>query len=462
MTVKTLDLGTVQPKQELFMLSRAKYTAFGGARGGGKSWAVRAKAVLMCMQKELAGIKILIVRKTYQELMNNHINELRGLLYGIAKYNGSEKIFRFPNGSTIKFDYCAADGDVDHYQGVEYDVIFLDEAGQLREDWIKKIIASMRGANNLPKRTYFTLNPGGPSHGYFKRIFVDRAFNDTENPDDYAFIQSKVYDNIILMERQPDYIQQLKSLPRKLREAWLEGDWNMFTGQFFEEFVDEPEHYDDWQYTHVINPFDPPREWGDIYRSYDEGYNAPFSVQWFTVNPDGVLFLIMELYGCAEQPNEGVKWTNDEVFARVSEIERSHPWFKGRQIHGVADPACWAGSERGISSMDMAARYGLHFKKADNARVPGWMQVRYRFQFDKNGYARLYFFNTCKHMIRTIRLQMFDDKKPDDLDSSLEDHAADSLRYMCQSRIVAPILKEPEAPPLFNPLASDNELRRRA
>src|SRR5574344_1928096 len=121
MTAKVLDLGTVQPKQELFMRSRAKYTAFGGARGGGKSWAVRAKAVLMCMQKELAGIKILIVRKTYQELMNNHINELRGLLYGIAKYNGSEKIFRFPNGSTIKFDYCAADGDVDHYQGVEYD-----------------------------------------------------------------------------------------------------------------------------------------------------------------------------------------------------------------------------------------------------------------------------------------------------------------------------------------------------
>ena len=134
---------------------------------------------------------------------------------------------------------------------------------------------------------------------------------------------------------------------------------------------------------------------------------------------------------------------------------------KGRQIHGVADPACWAGSERGISSMDMAARYGLHFKRP-TTRVPGWMQVRYRFQFDKNGYARLYFFNTCKHMIRTIRLQMFDDKKPDDLDSSLEDHAVDSLRYMCQSRIVAPILKEPEAPPLFNPLASDNELRRRA
>ena len=83
MTAKVLDLGTVQPKQELFMLSRAKYTAFGGARGGGKSWVVRAKAILLCY--EYPGIKILIVRKTYQELMNNHINELRGVLHGFAK-----------------------------------------------------------------------------------------------------------------------------------------------------------------------------------------------------------------------------------------------------------------------------------------------------------------------------------------------------------------------------------------
>lgn len=420
---------------------------------------MRVKSILMCF--EYPGIKVLILRKTYAELINNHINEMRGMLAGIASYNSSEKVFRFPNGSFIKFGYCANDGDLDQYQGAEYDVVFFDEAGQFQEMWIRKITASVRGANDMPKRLYYTLNPGGPSHGYFKRLFIDRNFNEHEIPEDYTFIQSRVYDNLALMKSQPDYIQQLKALPGKLREAWLDGNWNMFVGQYFEEFVDNPEHYDDWQWTHVINPFEPNRAWGDIYRSYDEGYNVPFSVQWFVVSPDGVLFMIMELYGCTDQPNEGVKWTNDEIFARVAEIERTHPWFKGRTIRGVADPSCWAGGDRGISSMDMAARYGLHFKKADNARIPGWMQVRYRMQFDRNGYSRLYVFKTCKALIRTIQLQMFDDKKPDDLDTTLEDHAVDSLRYMCMSRPITPVIGEAPADIPYDPLDTHKDALRR-
>ena len=149
-------------KQKLFLVAKAKHVGFGGARGGGKSWVVRYKAKLLALH--FGGIKILLVRKTYPELIANHINTLRGELHGIATYNKQEKCFFFPNGRTIKFGYCASDGDLDQYQGAEYDVIFLDEATNLRQEWIEKITACLRGVNDFPKRIYYTFNPGGEGH----------------------------------------------------------------------------------------------------------------------------------------------------------------------------------------------------------------------------------------------------------------------------------------------------------
>lgn len=137
--------------------------------------------------------------------------------------------------------YCAKDSDLDRLQGVEYDVIFLDEATQLSEHQMKVIGACVRGANDFPKRIYYTMNPGGQGHGYIKRIFIDRRFEEGENPEEYSFIQSLVTDNKALMAKDPDYVRQLEALPPKLREAWLYGRWDIFEGQFFEEFRDSPD-----------------------------------------------------------------------------------------------------------------------------------------------------------------------------------------------------------------------------
>ena len=228
-----LRLQRPSPKQAMFLRDKHKHILFGGARGGGKSWCVRDKAKRLSLR--YPGIKLLIVRRTYQELENNHIQPLRGELHGIARYVKAERMFYFPNGSTIRFGYCASDGDLDQYQGAEYDVIFLDEATQLREEWIRKIVVCVRGVNDFPKRVYYTCNPGGVSHGYFKRLFIDRKFEPGERPEDYSFIQSLVTDNKALMASQPEYVQQLESLPPKLRDAWLYGRWDIFQGQFFEE-----------------------------------------------------------------------------------------------------------------------------------------------------------------------------------------------------------------------------------
>lgn len=431
------------------MRADTKHIGFGGARGGGKSWSVRTKAKLVCLK--YPGIKTLIVRRTYPELINNHINPLVEELHGIARYNKNEKMFTFPNRSTIKFGYCNADKDLNQYQGAEYDIIFLDEATQLQEMWMKKITACLRGANDFPKRIYYTMNPGGQGHAYIKRIFIDRKFEEGENPEDYTFIQSLVTDNKVLMAKQPDYIKQLEALPPKLREAWLYGRWDIFEGQFFEEFRDVPDPakaaaegctvedlLQQRRWTHVIEPFEPPSGW-TICRSYDFGYNKPFSCAWWAVDYDGVIYRIMELYGCTRTPNEGVKWAPDKQFQEIARIEREHPWLKGKQIHGVADPAIWDAS-RGVSIAEIAGQYGVLFTPGDHERIAGWMQCHYRLQFDENGYPRMYVFSNCKGFRRTVPGLMYDEHKPEDLDTDGEDHIADDWRYFCMSRPIKPIV----------------------
>ena len=462
------------PTQELFFKADKKNIAFGGARGGGKSWAVRVKATLLCLR--YPGIKVMIIRKTYPELQENHINPMCSMLncYApnkkdrIASYNDSKKNISFPNGSRILFRYCDKEKDAERFQGTEIDVLFIDEATHQSEDKYKKLAACVRGVNNFPKRIYCTMNPGGEGHAWVKRLFIDKKYLPNENPDDYMFIQSKVTDNKALMASNPDYIKQLEALPPKLREAWLYGNWNIFEGQFFEDFIIDPDPQKavelnttveelrrQRRYCHVIEPFDlnsgECRGW-NIMRSYDFGYNRPFSLGYWAVDYDGTLYRILEIYGCTETPNEGVKWTPDEQFKRISEFEREHPWLKGRKIiDSVADPSIWDTS-RGESIAETAAKYGIYFTPGDNQRIPGWMQVHYRFQFDENGYPRMYIFDNCKAFIRTFPLMMYSETKPEDLDTALEDHCPDETRYMCMSRPIKPIIPEKKDLPLTDPL----------
>ena len=469
-----LTMPEPNPKQKAFMKDKHRYVAYGGARGGGKSFIAMWLSILFALY--FPGIRICIVRKTLDELRNNYIYKMIPILHGIAKFNKSEKIFTFNNGSTIKFEYCACESDLDHFQGAEYDILFIDEACLLMEEWIDKIDACTRGVHfdprtglpiprKYPNRTYYMLNPGGPSHGYFKRLFIDRRFEGEEIPENYSFIQALVTDNKVLMEQNPDYINTLKKLPPKIRKAWLEGEWDVFEGMFFEDLRIEPDvqaaaeadHAEDKatllkdkRWVHVIEPFQIPRGW-NIFRSYDFGYGKPFSCAWWAVDYDGVMYRILELYGCTDTPNEGLKWSPDKQFEEIAKIESEHPWLKGKKIDGVADPAIWDGS-RGESIADTAIRYGIYFQKGVNDRVPGWMPVHYRLQFDDNGYPRMYIFNNCKAFIRTMPLMMYDDHKPEDLDTDLEDHVADEVRYACMSRPVKPLRPVKTRTIFFDPL----------
>jgi phage terminase large subunit len=197
-TVRWGDDLKANPKQIEFFQSRALYTAYGGAKGGGKTWAVRVKAVGGAMTYN--GIRILIMRRTYPELEENHIRPIIKLVpHEVASYNGSTRIMRFSNGSTIKFGHWSGEVSEQEYQGQEYDWIFIDEATQFTERAFNYLGGCLRGANDFPKRMYLTCNPGGVGHRWVKRLFIDRDYKtdshnpeENENPDDYNFIFATV------------------------------------------------------------------------------------------------------------------------------------------------------------------------------------------------------------------------------------------------------------------------------
>jgi hypothetical protein len=409
-------------------------------------------------------LKLLLLRKTYPELHKNHIQPLQEILNGIAKYNESKKTFSFPNGSQIILGYCNHEADIYQYQGQEYDVIGIDECTHFTWEQVTFLKTANRNVRtDFKPRMYFTGNPGGVGHAWFKRLFVKGQYEENECPDDYMFIPATVDDNTVLMQNNPEYVDVLDSLPEKMRQAHRFGNWDIFEGQFFEDFVTTPsaeiakelnvtvnDLIAQRRYTHVIDPFEIPAQW-NIYRSFDFGYSKPFSCAWWAVDYDGRIYRILELYGCTNEPNTGVKWTPETIFSEIQRIESEHRWLEGKQIFGIADPSIWDAS-RGKSIVSSADDYRIYFEKGDNKRLPGWMQMHYRFAFDENGRPMMYIFNTCKAFIRTIPLLQYSETKPEDLDTDGEDHVADETRYFCMSRPLEPKVINEKKEPTFDPL----------
>ena len=210
-----VDLGAPNSEpQWKFFLSKCKYTCYGGARGGGKSWAIIRKFLLLAFN--YAGIQILVVRREYDQLENPIIQPALKLLpESVYSYNRSDHLLTMINGSKVKFsnmpDYGAAvEGK---FQGNNWDVLFIDEATQFLESEFRGLAAIVRGDNDFPKRIYLSCNPGGVGHFWVKRLFIDRDFRGTENPDDYVFIPATVDDNKNINK---DYVEQLDTCFRRM------------------------------------------------------------------------------------------------------------------------------------------------------------------------------------------------------------------------------------------------------
>lgn len=415
---------TMEPpsaRQAEFFRARERFVAYGGARGGGKSWAVRRKAALLALR--YAGIRILIIRRTFPELRENHILPMRLELKGIADYKEQDKAFTFGNGSRIVFGYCAAESDVLQFQGQQYHIIFIDEATQLTEYQFTTLTACVRSADDLPKRMYLTCNPGGVGHAFVKRLFIDRKYRGDERPEDYRFIAAKVTDNPALMEHDPEYVNMLKALPPALRAAWLDGSWSVFAGQMFSDWRDD---------VHVIEPFVAPEHWRR-YVALDYGMDM-LAAYLIAVDEHDNAYVMRERYDGRDRAPGAEGLIASEAARVVREMvgdDKVHLY--------LAPPDLWQRKpETGRSVADIFREAaGINLTQVSNDRIAGWMAIHERLKIepDEQGQpsARLRIFRGCDNLIRTLPLLQYDEKKPNDAATEPHEitHAPDALRYFC-------------------------------
>ncbi len=397
--------GCPQEKQKKFFLAKSKYIAYGGSRGGGKSWALRRKLVLLGFRYK--GLSMLLIRRTLPELRDNHIRPLLSEIGEICHYSDSKKCFEFPGGSCLRLGYLDTDADLARYQGQEYDIIAIDEATQITEYQFQVLKACLRGANDYPKRMYLTCNPGGVGHGWVKRLFIDRDFRENEKPDDYTFIQALVYDNGVLLKSNPEYLSQLESLPPSLRDAWLYGRWDGFEGQFFPEF-------DYHTHTCAVYPLK-----GDEmkYCAIDYGLDMLAAV-FVAVDRDGKCVVYDEIH------------KENLIVSRAAELIRE----KMEGVCMVIAPSdLWSRQkDSGKSIAELFSENGVYLTKLKSERISGWMSLRELFK-EK---GKLTVMRNCQNLIRCIPLLLHDKKRIGDASTNPHSitHAPDALRYFAVSR----------------------------
>jgi hypothetical protein len=430
---------------------------YGGAAGGGKSDFLLGDYLqdVPTYGKAWRGV---LFRRTYPELEELISRSKEMYPQTGASWNDQKKQWTWPNGANLKMRYAERNDDALRYQGHQYTWVGFDELTQWATLYIYRYLRSrLRSAHNVPhKRMRSSANPGGPGHLEVKRYFVDPApagyepIRDPETGIDRMFIPARLTDNLILSLNDPEYESRLRALGSStLVKALLEGDWSVIEGAFF----------DCWDAArHILRPFTVPRDW-KRFRSMDWGSARPFSVGWWALCPDtfttdnmfgepieiprGALVRYREWYG-AKEPNVGLKMDAEQVGRNIKSKDLDDV-ING----GVLDPACFA-THGGPSIAEMLAKGGAVFAPADNTRVPqrgamaGWDQLRRRLLGNAEGHPMIFFFSTCADSIRTIPVLQHDKDRPEDIDTEAEDHAADEVRYACNSRPFIPEAKRPK------------------
>lgn len=416
------------------------------------------------------GMRGIFFRRTYKQLEEVIIRAKE--LYSLhgAAWKESSMTFTFPNAATIKMRYLDRDADADNYQGHQYTDLVIEEAGSFPDPApIMKLKATLRSAKGVPCQMLLTGNPGGVGSHWIRARYIDpcptgwmpiREVEERKMPDGQVlktertriYIPSRVTDNKVLLEKDPNYIARLmESGSEQLVRAWLDGDFYAIDGAFF----------DCWDQRRHVLPYTDLPPWWLRFRAMDWGSAKPFSVHWIamasedwthpvsgTLIPKGALIVYREWYGVKMrrdgtiQANVGLKLVAEQVADGILAREP-----RGERIdYGVLDPSAFA-VDGGISIAERMARHTagkLMFRRADNRRsgsygsLSGWDQVRSRLIGEENERGErvpmLYVFATCNHLIRTLPMMQHDPDKPEDLQSDSEDHACDALRYGLMSR----------------------------
>ena len=404
--------------QTEFLAAGEKDVLYGGAAGGGKSFAMIVDPLRYCHKK---AHRALILRRSMPELreMIDKSRELYPQAFPGAKFREVEKLWNFPSGAKVEFGFLERDADVYRYQGQAYSWIGFDEITHLPTEFSWNYLASRLRTTDPEIETYLrcTANPGGVGAHWVKRRYIEPCESNTSftGTDGLTrkFIPAKLADNPYLAN-DGVYEQMLKSLPPIQRRQLLEGNWEVAEGATFVEF--DPN-------VHVITPFEIPISWERV-KGIDYGYASESCCLWGTIDMnDGTLIIYRELY------KKGL--TGEELGAIIGDMELVDPF----SVPGVLDTAAWAKTgTTGPTVGEALVRAGHKLRRADKNRIQGKIQIHEFLKVKENGRPKLQIFNTCPNLIRELQSIPLSKTNPEDVDTHASDHAYDALRYMIMSR----------------------------
>jgi phage terminase large subunit len=395
----------------------------GGARGPGKSHGVFAQITLDDCER-VPGLKCLFIRKTGIAAKESFEDLIDKVLRGKAEYeyNRSTNTLHFANNSHVLLGGFRDERDIDNYVGIEYDLIAIEELNQLDKTRVQKLLGSMRTSKpNWRPRLYASFNPGGKGHEDVKQMFVVPFREDRQT--ETRFVPSTYKENPYLNK---EYLQYLEGLDGNLGKAWRDGDFDIFEGQYFNEWSQE---------RHVVSPYAIPPSWKRV-RSIDHGRTAPTACLWGAIDQDGKLHVYREYYMAGVDADLNAQ--------KIAELSKGETY-----AFTILDSACFSKTGNGETIADIYEKNGVTCEPATKNRLAGWVLVHEYLRGDpvrmSDGTTevqpRAVFFKTCTNIIRTLPTLIHDERNPEDVDSDGEDHAPDALSYLLQA------LHESKSPP---------------
>ena len=404
--------------QTEFLASPERDVLYGGAAGGGKSYAMLVDPLRFCHR---SAHRALILRRSMPELREliDKSRELYPRAFPGCKFREVEKIWNFPSGAKVEFGFLERDADVYRYQGQSYSWIGFDEITHLPTEFSWNYLSSRLRTIDSEIDPYLrcTANPGGVGAHWVKKRYIDpsepgQSFKGGDGLT-RRFIPARLMDNPYL-SGDGRYEEMLHALPPVQRKQLLDGNWDVTEGAAFTEF--DPD-------VHIIPPFQLPIGWERV-KGIDYGYASESACIWATVDSsDGTLVVYRELYK--------KNLTGYDLGKVITEMELEDPFA----VAGVLDTSAWARTgTTGPTVGEALVNEGHKLRKADKNRIQGKIQIHEYLKIQPSGRPKLQIFNTCPNLIKELQSIPMDKTKPEDVDTHAPDHAYDALRYLIMSR----------------------------
>ena len=438
-----------------------KFILYGGALGGGKSYLLRWFAVRYLMkvflEKGLTWVSVMLACENYPSLKDRQLQKIaqefpEWLGRNYADHRDYGRCFilapAYGNGVIVFRNL----DDPSKYASSEFAAILVDELTKNAYEVFTFLRTRLRwpGIPDMQCPFIGGTNPGSVGHGWCKALWMDKIFGDEWNPDydeaDYRktflYVPSKVSDNPHI---DKTYVNSLKTLPENIRKAFLDGDWNVFIGQAFQEWNEA---------LHVLKEPLPIPDGAPIIMTFDEGFGAPFEVQWWWVDGDNRIYLFDEWYGWSGTPNVGLRMAASDV-AKGIRLREQNAGIWGKVTLRLAGGDTfqkkpnWQGGGQGPSTAEVFRDNGLTIAPGDPNRRVKIMQFHERLRYTPGEMPMMMVYPNCTQFRRTIPNLIMDEHNIEDIDTKSEDHIYDSSCLIMMSRPIGdiPIVEEKNTVP---------------